>query len=160
MLRYDQIEKLEIIHKWLEEITESEEFAELDIYPDATLEDSLEGVKEVLTNHYPCGYEPPKPVMHIRRVRPWHEKLRDHIFVGLGEVAVTSLLVAAVSGCLSLTLWGASEIKAGMGYKKSAPDFAAQSQMYRGMALASLGLSLGASVGCSVIARAGEMKDV
>lgn len=152
MLKYDQVEKLEIMQDWLEEIVNSEEFKELDIYPDVTLGDSLQGVNEVLTNHYPCGYEPPKPVKNLYRVRSWHEKLKDHIFVALGEVASTSLMVAAISGCASLVCWGLSDIDKSVGNALK-PDFAAHSQMYKGLAIASLGFSLGCTVCASAIAR-------
>ncbi len=152
MLKYDQIEKLEIIQKWLEEIVDSEEFEQLDIYPDVTLGDSLQGVEEVLNDYYPTGYEPPKPVMHLRVARPWHEKLKDHIFVALGEVAGTSLMVAAISGCASLFCWGISDIDKSVGNALK-PDFAAHSQMYKGLAIASLGFSLGCTACATAIAR-------
>ena len=157
MLKYDQIEKLEIAQEWLEEIVNSPEFSQLDIHPDVTLGDSLQGIEEVLNNHYPFGYEPPKPVKHLYRVRSWQEKLRDHIFVTLGEVAVTSLIVAALSGCVSLACWGLSDIDKSVGNPLK-PDFAAASNMYRGLAIASFGLSLGCSVvgGCVI----GGRKDV
>ncbi len=151
MLKYDQIEKLEIAQAWIEEIVNSSEFSELDIYPDVTLGDSLQGINEVLSNHYPFGYESPKPALRIERVRLWHEKLKDHIFVTLGEVAVTSLMVAALSGCASLFCWGLSDIDKSAGNVLK-PDFAAHSQMYKGLALASLGLSLGCSVATGVMA--------
>ncbi|KAB8313966.1 hypothetical protein SD81_040260 [Tolypothrix campylonemoides VB511288] len=154
MLKYNQIQKLEIAKELIEEVTESPEFSELNIHPDVTLHDSIQGVQEVLKNHYPCGYKPPK--LDLSRepyIRSWHEKLSDYIFVGLGNVAGTALIVAALSACISIVGWGASEIKGGMGYKKSAPDFAASSQMYRGLAISSLGLSLCCSVCASVLAK-------
>ena len=152
MLKYEQIEKLEIMQDWLEEIVDSEEFKELDIYPDATLGDALFAVDEVVKDHYPSGYEPPKPVKNLYRVRPWHEKLKDHIFVALGEVAGTSLMVAALSGCASLFCWGLSDIDKSVGNALK-PDFAAHSQMYKGLAITSLGFSLGCTACASAIAR-------
>jgi hypothetical protein len=153
MLTNEQIDRLITIEQWLEEIQDSPEFEDLDLYPDLTLGDARQAIAELLDAQKPSNFSPSedKPVMRLRIARLWHEKLKDRVFVGLGEIAVTSLIVAAVSGCGSLFCWGISDLKAGMGYKSS-PDFAAQSQMYRGLAHASLGLSLGCSVvvGCVI----------
>lgn len=151
MLKYDQIEKLEIAQQWLEEIVNSPEFSQLNFHPDVTLGDSLQGIEEVLKDHYPCGYLPPKfESPKEPYIRSWHEKLRGHIFVLLGEVAVSSLIVAALSGCVSLVCWGLSDIDKSVGNPLK-PDFAAASSMYRGLAITSLGLSLGCSVVGGVI---------
>jgi hypothetical protein len=160
MLNNDQIERLITIEQWLEEIQDSPEFEDLDFYPDLTVGDARQAVAELLDAQKPSNFTTleDKPVMRLYRVRPWHEKLKDHIFVALGEVAVTSLIVAAVSGCASLFCWGVSDIKGGMGYTSPNPDFAAQSQMHKGLAIASVGISLGCSVvaGCVI----GGKKDV
>jgi len=156
MLKFNQIEKLEIAKKLLEEVVESEEFEQLDIHPDLNLYDSIQGIQEVLDNHYPQGYEPPKPVKHLYRVRPWHEKLKNHVFVTLGEVAGTSLIVTALSGCASIACWGISDIDKSIGNPLK-PDFAAYSQMYKGLAITSLGVSLGCSVCASVLAKKDDL---
>jgi len=151
MLKFNQIEKLEIMQKWLEEIVESEEFKDLDFYPDVTLGDSLQGIEEVLTNYYPSGYTPPrfedeKPVMHLRWVKGWREKLVD----GLSSITITSLLTAAVTASTSIFFWGVSDIDRATGNRLS-PDFAQQSHLYRGAAIASLGLFLlsGVAAACT-----------
>ena len=96
MLTRSQIERLEIIEQWLEEIAESEEFAELDIHPDVTLGDSLQGVQEVLNAYYPPGYRPPKPTKYLYNVRPWHEKLKNTAFTTLGEISGILVITAAL----------------------------------------------------------------
>ncbi len=152
MLNRNQIERLEIMEQWLEEIVESEELAELDIYPDVTLGDSLQGVKEILDAYYPEGYTPPKnaPIMHLRVARPWHEKLKSIAFTTLGEISGILVITAALSACASVFCWGVSDTKDAFGYR-SKPDFTAQSQAYRGLALASIGAALGCGVIGSVI---------
>ena len=152
MLTRSQIERLEIMEQWLEEIVCSEEFTDLDIHPDVTLGDSLQGVQEVLNAYYPPGYTPPKsaPTLHIRTVQPWHEKLKDIAFTTMGEISGILVITAALSGCASLFCWGISDAKDAFGHKQQ-PDFAAQSQAYRGLALASVGTALGCSVVASVI---------
>jgi hypothetical protein len=149
MLTRSQIERLEIIEQWLEEIAESEEFAELDIHPDVTLGDSLQGVQEVLNAYYPPGYTPPKPTKYLYNVRPWHEKLKNTAFTTLGEISGILVITAALSACTSLFCWGISDTKDAFGYR-SKPDFAAQSQAYRGVAIA----SIGAALGCGVVGSA------
>lgn len=151
MLTRSQIERLEIMEQWLEEIVESKELAAFDCHADVTLGDSLQGVQEVLNAYYPPGYTPPKPTLHIRTVRPWHEKLKDRVFVTLGEISGVLVITSALSACLSLCCWGLSDTKDALGHRQQ-PDFAAQSQAYRGLALASIGAALGCGVVGSVIA--------
>ncbi len=152
MLTRNQIEKLEIMEQWLEEIVESKELAAFDCHADVTLGDSLQGVQEVLNSYYPDGYTPPKsaPTLHIRTVQPWHEKLKDIAFTTLGEISGVLIITAALSACTSLFCWGVSDTKNAFGYRNK-PDFAAQSQAYRGLALASIGAALGCGVVGSVI---------
>jgi len=152
-----QIEKLEIIEDWLKEIVESEEFAALDCYPDVTLGDSLQGVQETLNAYYPTGYTPPKnsPTLHIRTVRSWHEKLKDRLFVTLGDISGVLVITAALSACASVFCWGASDVKDAFGYRAK-PDFAAQSQIYRGVAIA----SIGAALGCGVVGSCLSKKEI
>ena len=49
-----------------------------------------------------------------------------------------------------MRLWGLSDAKDAFGYRVR-PDFAAQSQAYRGVAIASIGAALGCGVVGSVI---------
>ena len=155
MLNDHQVSRLITVEQWLEEIQDSPEFEDLDYHPDLNLSDARQAIAELLDAQKPSNLtstewedfkvQEDNLVMRLYRVSPWYEKLKDRVFVGLGEIALTSLIVAAVSGCGSLFCWGISDLKAGMGYKSS-PDFAAQSQMYRGLAHASTALSLGSSV--------------
>lgn len=106
MLTLNQVEKLEIVKGWLEEIRDSEELQELDYDPDITIGDAVQAVKEVLREYYPDGYEPPlpvKPVMHLRRVRTFAVGL-------LSEAAVTSLLISGFLGIGALFSWGMTEV--------------------------------------------------
>jgi hypothetical protein len=48
MLTTQQKEKLEIIEQWLGEIAQSSEFQRLEYYPDLTLGDALQAVREIL----------------------------------------------------------------------------------------------------------------
>jgi hypothetical protein len=150
MLTRNQVERLEIIEQWLQEIIESDEWIECDIYPDVTLGDSLQGVQEILNAYYPEGYTPPKPTKHIYKVRPWHEKLKNVADAALSEISGVLVITAALSACASVVCWGASDAKDGFGYRDK-PDFAAQSQIYRGVALASIGAAFGCGVVGSVI---------
>lgn len=157
MLTNEQIDRLITIEQWLEEIQDSPEFEALDYHPGLTVGDARQAIADLLDAQKPSNFTPSedKPVMRLYRVRPWHEKLRDRVFVGLGEVAVTSLIVAALNGCAWLTCWGLSDIDKATG-NRFKPDFAAQSQMYRGLAIASVGFSLGCSTCASAIARGGK----
>jgi hypothetical protein len=139
------------MEQWLEEIAESEELAALDIHPDVTLGDSLQGVQEVLTAYYPEGYTPPKkdPDLCIELTHPW-QKLKNDIFITLSEISGVLIITAALSACTSLFCWGVSDFKGALGYKQQ-PDFTAQSNLYRGVAIASIGAALGCGVVGSVI---------
>lgn len=103
---------------------------------------ALQAIDELLSEYYPEGYTPPETISEgLYRIRPWHEKLRDRISIGFGELIATSLMVAMLSSCGSIICWGLSDAKAAFGGKKIQPDFAAQSKMYRGITVASFGLS-------------------
>jgi hypothetical protein len=148
---YD-IEKLEIARKLLEEVSDSENFNTLDYHPDLHLGDALQAIDELLSEYYPPGYTPLKnaPIMHLRVARPWHEKLKDTTFTALGELSGVLVITAALSACTSLFCWGVSDAKDAFGYR-STPDFAAQSQAYRGLAIASISAALGCGLVGSVI---------
>ena len=141
---YD-IEKLEIAKKLLEEVSDSENFKNLDYCPDLHLGDALQAIEEVLDAYHPLGYKPRKPTKYLYKVRPWHEKLKDHLFVALGDVSGALVVVAALSACFSVGCWGLSDAKSALGNKKQ-PDFAAQSQIYRALAIASISTALGLGV--------------
>ncbi len=146
MLNIYEVKKLEIAKKLLEEVSDSERFKTIDYHPDLHLGDALQAIDELLVEYYPEGYTPPQPTReNFCRVR-WYESLRDRISFGFGELATTAFMVAMLSGCGSIMCWGMSDIKAGAGGTKLRPDFAAQSQMYRGLAIGSLGLALGSSI--------------
>ncbi len=151
MLTRTQIEQLEITEKWLEEIIQSDEWLECGIYPDVTLGDSLQGIQEILTAYYPEGYKPPRyDSIKTYTPRPWHEKLRDTTFTTLSDITGLLVIVGALSACTSVICWGISDIKSALG-RIQQPDFAAQSQAYRGVATASIGAALGCGVVGSVI---------
>ncbi|WP_414589213.1 hypothetical protein [Scytonema sp. PCC 10023] len=155
MLTHNQIEKLEIMQHWLKEIIDSEEFEEFDLYPDVTLADAHQAVQEILTNYYPPGYRPPKPTKYLYKPRPWHEKVKDRVFVTLGDISGALVVTAMLSACTSLVCWGISDAKKAFGHEQQ-PDFAAQSELYRGVAIASIGLALGCGVVGSVLANKGD----
>ncbi len=148
---YD-IEKLEIAKKLLLEVEDSEGFKNIDYYPDLHLGDALQAIDELLAEIYPPSYTPPKnaPIKHLYKVRPWYEKLKNITFTTLGDISGVLIITAALSACTSLFCWGVSDAKAAFGHRSS-PDFAAQSQAYRGLALASIGAALGCGVVGSVI---------
>jgi hypothetical protein len=78
------------------------------------------------------------------------QKLKTNIFTTLSEISGVLVITAALSACTSLFCWGVSDAKDAFGYR-STPDFAAQSQAYRGLALASVAAALGCGVVGSVI---------
>lgn len=151
MLSIYEVEKLEIAKRLLEEVSDSEQFKTIDYHPDLHLGDALQAIDELLVEYYPENYTPQPTHKNFCRVR-WYESLRDRISVGFGELATTAFMVAMLSGCGSIICLGMSDIKAGAGGTKIKPDFAAQSQMYRGLAVGSLGLALGSSIVASYIA--------
>jgi hypothetical protein len=146
---YD-IEKLEIAKKLLKEVEISEGFKTTDYHPDLYLGDALQAIDELLEAYYLEGYTSPKPPKYLYKVRPWHEKLTDRTFLLLSDISGALVISSVFSVCASLTFWGLSDIKAAFGNRQQ-PDFAAQSQIYRGVALASISTALGCGVVASVI---------
>lgn len=158
MLKNDQIEKLETAEMLLLEVMKSQEFQELDINPDLTLGDSLQGIQEVLQEFYPDDYVPMSPEteeirqiqivrVRLKRSESWSSKLIDM----LSKVAFVSLLTAAVSAGISIFFYGISDIDKSVGNKLK-PDFAAVSLGYKGLSIAGFGLFLTAGVSASIIA--------
>jgi hypothetical protein len=146
-----EAEKLEIAKKLLEEVSESEGFKTLDYHPDLHLADALQAIDELLSEYYPEGYVLPETIAEAScHIRPWHEKLKNTASTTLGEISGILVITAALSACTSLFCWGLSGAKDAFGYT-ARPDFAAQSQIYRGVAIASIGAALGCGVVGSVI---------
>jgi hypothetical protein len=141
-----EIEKLEIAKKLIQEVSDSEGFKATDYYPDLHLGDALQAIDELLEQYYPEGYTPPKPIKYLRKVKPWNQQLKDTFTTALGDLSGTLVITAALSICASLTCWGISDAKAAFGHRQQ-PDFAAQSQIYRGVTL----VSIGAAFGCGVV---------
>jgi mannose/cellobiose epimerase-like protein (N-acyl-D-glucosamine 2-epimerase family) len=92
MLTSNQIRRLQATERWLREIRDSEEFKVLNYCPDATLGDAIQAVDELLQSHNYCHEKPAfltdnqlqryleqKPVMHMRRVKTWREKISSFI---------------------------------------------------------------------------------
>jgi hypothetical protein len=150
------VEKLEIAKKLLLEVEASEGFKNTDYHPDLLLGDAVQAIDELLTEYYPENYTPPDLRINIKsKEKPWHEKLKNTAFTALGELSGVLVITAALSACTSLFCWGISDAKDVLGYR-TRPDFAAQSQAYRGLALASIGAALGCGVVGSVLANKGE----
>ncbi|MHC5740186.1 hypothetical protein, partial [Nostoc sp.] len=105
MLNQNQLRRLEAIDRWLIEIRDSEEFKQLEYSPDVMLGDAIQAVGELLDEHDHFDSKPlnftnsewhsyleQKPVMHIRRVKNWREKINSFIQDGASSVAILSLL--------------------------------------------------------------------
>ena len=151
MLSIYDVEKLEIAKKLLQEVSDSEGFKSIDYHPDLHLGDALQAIDELLSEYYPENYTPPETIAEGScRISPWHEKLKNTAFTTLGEISGILIITAALSGCASLFCWGISDTKDAFGYRAK-PDFATQSQAYRGLAIASIGAALGCGVVGSVI---------
>lgn len=58
MLTSNQIRRLQTTECWLREIQSSEEFGQLDYYPDATLGDAIQAIGELLDEHKFYDYKP------------------------------------------------------------------------------------------------------
>jgi hypothetical protein len=58
MLTSNQIRRLQTTEFWLREIRDSEEFRQLEYYPDVTLSDAIQAIGELLNEHQLCDYKP------------------------------------------------------------------------------------------------------
>ncbi len=58
MLTSNQIRRLQTTECWLREIQSSEEFSQLEYYPDVTLSDAIQAIGELLNEHQLCDYKP------------------------------------------------------------------------------------------------------
>jgi hypothetical protein len=58
MLTSNQIRRLQTTECWLREIRDSEEFRQLEYYPDVTLSDAIQAVGELLDEHEPYDSKP------------------------------------------------------------------------------------------------------
>jgi hypothetical protein len=142
MLNSTQAEKLEIARILVHEVIESPEFLESDYHPDVTLGDSIQGIDDALQTYYPDGYTPPRGCKKVQtipmKIHPI-KRLRWGLADTLQTIALTSILAAVVSASISVVFWGLSDIDKATG-NKLRPDFAAESHLYRGVSIASVGL--------------------
>ncbi|MEA5504791.1 hypothetical protein VB735_17070 [Halotia wernerae UHCC 0503] len=169
MLNPNQKRKLEAIDRWLREILDSEEFRQLDYYPDLTLGDAIQAVGELLDEHEPSDYKPTnftksewhsyleqKPIMHIRRVIPWREKIRSLILDAASEVAIMSLLTTSFMVVGSIFCHGVDRIERSRN-EEYQPTWANNALVVEGSAIASIAVFLGASLTAACLA--GDNKD-
>jgi hypothetical protein len=158
MLNQNQLRRLEAIDRWLIEIRDSEEFKQLEYSPDVMLGDAIQAVGELLDEHDHCDSKPlnftdpewhsyleQKPVMHIRRVIPWHEKINSFILDGASEVAIMSLLTTGFMVVGTIFCHGVDRIEESRGDQYQ-PTWIYNAKIFEGSAIASIAVFLGASL--------------
>jgi hypothetical protein len=158
MLTSHQIRCLQTTERCLREIQSSEEFRQLKYYPDVTLSDAIQAVSELLDEHQICNYNSPnftnkdllkyleqRPVMHIRRVNNWHEKINLFILDAAKEVAILSLLTTGFMLVGTIFCRGIDRIERSRG-EEYQPTWINNSKVFEGSAIASIAVFLGASL--------------
>ncbi len=158
MLTSNQIRRLQTTERWLREIRDSEEFKVLNYCPDATLGDAIQAVDELLQSHNYCNeksasftdnqlqkYLEQKPVMHIRRVIPWREKISSFILDAASEVAILSLLTTGFMVVGTIFCHGVDRIEQSRG-EEYQPTWINNAKIFEGSAIASIAVFLGASL--------------
>jgi hypothetical protein len=158
MLNQNQLRRLEAIDRWLIEIRDSEEFKQLEYSPDVMLGDAIQAVGELLDFHVHCDSNPlnftdeqwhsyleQKPVMHIRRVIPWREKINSFIQDAASEVAILSLLTTGFMVVGSIFCHGFDRIEESRGDQYQ-PTWIYNAKIFEGSAIASIAVFLGASL--------------
>ncbi|MEA5605728.1 hypothetical protein [Nostoc sp. UHCC 0252] len=169
MLNQNQLRRLEAIDRWLREIRDSEEFRQLEYSPDVTLGDAIQAVGELLDEHESYHYKPTnftddqwhsyleqKPVMHIRRVIPWREKINSFILNGASSVAIVSLVTTSFMVVGSIFCHGFDRIEESRG-EEYQPTWIYNAKIFEGSAIASIAVFLGASLTGACVA--GDGKD-
>ncbi|WP_414588754.1 hypothetical protein [Scytonema sp. PCC 10023] len=176
MLNNHQIDQLITTEQWLEEIQNSLEFQELDFHPDLNLSDARQAIAELLDAQKPSNFTPTewddykpaedKPVMHLRIVRPWWQKVQDCLLSKLAEVAIASgtapwaiasLFLSGFLGSAALFAWGMDGINRNRDFFHRV-DWEATAETCQGAALSTFAVFLGVSLTGGVIA--GVRKDV
>ncbi|WP_341532312.1 hypothetical protein WKK05_41455 (plasmid) [Nostoc sp. UHCC 0302] len=156
MLNQNQTRRLEAIDRWLREIRDSDEFRQLEYYPDVTLGDAIQAVGELLDEH--CDHKPlnftddqwhsyleQKPVMHIRRVTTWREKISSFIQNAASEVAIVSLVTTSFMVVGAIFCHGFDRIEQSRG-EEYQPTWIYNAKIFEGSAIASIAVFLGASL--------------
>jgi hypothetical protein len=158
MLNQNQLRRLEAIDRWLREIRDSEEFRQLEYSPDVMLGDAIQAVGELLDEHDYCDSKPlnftneewhsyleQKPVMHIRRVKTWREKINSFILNGASSVAIVSLVTTSFMVVGSIFCHGFDRIEESRG-EEYQPTWIYNAKIFEGSAIASIAVFLGASL--------------
>ncbi|MCC5634045.1 hypothetical protein LC613_42320 [Nostoc sphaeroides CHAB 2801] len=150
MLNQNQLRRLEAIDRWLREIRDSEEFRQLEYSPDVMLGDAIQAVGELLDEHDPCDYKPTnftddqwhsyleqKPVMHIRRVKNWREKINSFILNGASSVAIVSLVTTSFMVVGAIFCHGFDRIESSRG-EEYQPTWIYNAKIFEGSAISHL----------------------
>jgi hypothetical protein len=158
MLNQNQLRRLEAIDRWLIEIRDSEEFKQLEYSLDVMLGDAIQAVGELLDEHDHCDSKPlnftdeqwhsyleKKPVMHIRRVIPWREKINSFILDAASSVAIVSLVTTSFMVVGSIFCHGFDRIESSRG-EEYQPTWIYNAKIFEGSAIASIAVFLGASL--------------
>lgn len=158
MLNQNQLRKLEASYRWLRELQDSAEFKQIEYYPDVTLGDAIQAIGELLDEHEPCDYSRTNftdeqlysclerlPVMHIRRVVTWREKISSFILDTASEVALVSLLTTSFMVVGTIFCRGVDRIEQSRGDKYQ-PTWIYNAKLFEGSAIASIAVFLGASL--------------
>ncbi|RCJ42494.1 hypothetical protein A6770_34615 [Nostoc minutum NIES-26] len=158
MLNPNQRRRLEAIDRWLREIRDSEEFRQLEYYPDVTLGDAIQAVDELLQSHDYCDYNranftddqwlkylEQKPVLHIRRVKTWPEKINSFLLDAASEVALLSLVTTSFMVVGAIFCHGVDRIEQSRG-EQYQPTWVNNAKISEGGAIASIAVFLGASL--------------
>ncbi|MHC5914844.1 MAG: hypothetical protein ACYTXE_28505 [Nostoc sp.] len=158
MLNQNQLRRLEAVDRWLREIRDSEEFKQLEYSPDVMLGDAIQAVGELLYEHDHCDSKPlnftdpewhsyleQKPVMHIRRVKTWREKINSFIQDAASEVAIVSLLTTGFMVVGTIFSHGIDRIEESRG-EEYQPTWIYNAKIFEGSAIASIAVFLGASL--------------
>ncbi|MEJ6487930.1 hypothetical protein N0Y54_43090 [Nostoc punctiforme UO1] len=158
MLHQNQLRRLEAIDRWLIEIRDSEEFKQLEYSPDVMIGDAIQAVGELLDFHVHCDSKPlnftdeqwhsyleQKPVMHIRRVKTWREKINSFILDAASEVAILSLVTTSFMVVGTIFCYGFDRIEESRGDQYQ-PTWIYNAKIFEGSAIASIAVFLGASL--------------
>ena len=169
MLNQNQLRRLEAVDRWLREIRDSQEFRQLEYSPDVMLGDAIQAVGELLDEHEPYDYKPTnftdsewhsyleqKPVMHIRRVIPWREKINSFILDAVSEIAILSLLTTGFMVIGTIFCHGVDRIEESRG-EEYQPTWIYNAKIFEGSAIASIAVFLGASL--TSACAAGDKRD-
>ncbi|MHC5747486.1 MAG: hypothetical protein ACYTXT_37540 [Nostoc sp.] len=97
------------------------------------------------TNSEWHSYLEQKPVMHIRRVKTWREKINSFIQDAASEVAILSLLTTGFMVVGTILCHGVDRIEQSRGDQYQ-PTWIYNAKIFEGSAIASIAVFLGASL--------------